>query len=151
MIDRSKRDNLAHRLRLLATGQISNDEFEDSIDFISKDQAIWRIYRDGAWTLYSDLQEYKLVGRNRLSKEVKRNVARAILFLKSDREFEWQEPKWHIKTLMFGLGLLTFGILPKWFYRHTWANQGDIDVWPYLRSTDFTADLERQPYLTGKD
>jgi len=150
MIDRPKRDNLAHRLRLLAAGQITNDKFEDSLDLRSEDAAIWRIYKDGAWSLYSDLKEYKLVGRDKLPKEVKRDVARVVLFLKSDREFEWREPAWYIKTLMAVLGILTIGFIPRWFYRHAWAKQGDINVWPYLRPEDFAADLEKQPYLSGK-
>jgi hypothetical protein len=55
-----------------------------------------------------------------------------------------------MKTLMAVLGILTFGFIPRWFYRHAWAKQGDINVWPYLRPEDFAADLEKQPYLSGK-
>ena len=147
MIDRQKRDHLAHRLRLLAAGQLTNDEFEDSINFITDDSAIWHIYRDGAWTLYSDLSEYKLVGRHKLTNEVKRNVARVILFLKSDREFEWHDPAWYTKAAMFLLGLLTCNVVPRWYYKTIWGKQGNFQVWPYIRKTDFEADLERQPYL----
>lgn len=150
MIDRPKRDHLAHRLRLLADGQITNDEFEDSIDIRSEDAAIFRIFADGAWMLYSDLQEYKLEGRHKLSKNIKRDVARMILFLKSDREFEWQEPNRCLKALVSVLGLFTLGIFPRWFYNRTWAKQGDQSVWPYLRAIDFAADLEKQPYLAGE-
>jgi hypothetical protein len=96
------------------------------------------------------LKEYKLAGRDKLPKEVKRDVARVVLFLKSDCEFEWREPAWYMKTLMAVLGILTFGFIPRWFYRHAWAKQGDINVWPYLRPADFAADLEKQPYLSGK-
>jgi len=150
MIDRPKRENLAHHLRLLATGQITNDKFEDSLDLRSEDTAIWRIYKDGAWSLYSDLKEYKLVGRYKLTKEIKRNVARVILFLKSDREFEWREPAWYMKALISVLGILTFGLVSGWFYRYSWAKQGDVNVWPYLRTADLDEDLKKQPYLNGK-
>lgn len=149
MIDREKRDHLAHRLRLLAAGQITNDEFEDSLNLESKDTGIWRIFNDGAWTLYSDLHEYKLVGRDRLTKEVKRNVSRVILFLKSDREFEWKNSPWYVELLIGLLGIPTFGLIPRIFYKSTWAKQGDVSVWPYIRKSDFDEDLSKRPFLCG--
>ncbi len=149
MIDRAERDHLAHRLRLLSAGQITNDEFEDSLRLSSEDPAIWRIFSDGAWYLYDDLHEYKLVGKNRLSKEVKHNVARVILFLKSDREFEWGEPPWYIKTAITILGLFTFGFVSRHYYKHLRAKQGDFQVWPYIRKEDLEADLKKPPFLEG--
>jgi hypothetical protein len=56
--------------------------FEGSLNLRSEDAAIWRIYKEGAWSRYSDLKEYHLVGHDKLPKEVKRNVARVILFFK---------------------------------------------------------------------
>ena len=150
MIDRPKRDNMAHSLRLLATGQITNDRFAGSLDLRSEDAAIWRIYKDGAWSLYSDLKEYKLAGRDKLPREVKRNVARVVLFLKSDREFEWREPAWYMKTLMLVSGILSFGLVSSWLYKHSWAKQGDVNAWPYLRTADLDEDLTKQPYLSSK-
>lgn len=151
MIDRQKRDHLSHRLRLLAAGQITNDAFEDSLNIKSDDPAIWRIYHDGAWTLYSDLREYKLIGTDKLTDEVKKNVARVILFLTSDREFEWQEPTWYMKAMMFVLGLLTFNAVPRWYYKTVWGKQGDFEVWPYIRRSDFETDLQKQPYLKSNE
>jgi hypothetical protein len=150
MIDRVKRDHLAHRLRLLAAGQITNDQFEDSLDFRSKDRAIWRTYWDGAWPLYDDLREHKLTGKDRLTDETKREISRVILFLKSDREFEWKEIPWLVSVPVGILGFLTFGYLSRLFYRHTWGKQADTSIWPYYRQSDLEADLSKQPYLTGK-
>lgn len=149
MIDRAKRDHLAHRLRLLALGQISNDQFDDSLDLRSQDRAIWRTYWDGAWTLYDDLREYRLTGKDRLTDEVKQNVARVILFLKSDREFEWRDTPWYLRLPVGILGFFTLGYASRIFYKYTWEKQADISIWPYYRRSDFETDLSRQPYLNG--
>jgi len=151
MIDRQNRDNLSHRLRLLATGQITNDEFEDSIHIKSEDPAIWRIFRNGAWPLYDDLHEHKLTGKYRLPNEEKKNIARTILFLKSDREYEWKEPAWFIKAALILFGLPTFGFVPRLFYRKFFSGQGDSEVWPYIRKSDLEADLDKQPYLNANE
>ncbi|MDZ4788785.1 MAG: hypothetical protein SH807_07590 [Blastochloris sp.] len=65
MIDREQRELLAHRLLLLATGKITNVQFDDSLNLRSSDRATRRTYWDGVWPLYDDLREYKLIGKYR--------------------------------------------------------------------------------------
>ena len=87
MIDRAARDQLSRNLRLLVSGGISNDQFEDAIPETG-DAAIVAC-ADMAWLLYSDMKEHRLVGRNSIAPSDLREVLRWILFLDSDLEYRW--------------------------------------------------------------
>lgn len=92
MIDRQARRRASELLRHLGAGLIANDQFEDRFPTASEDVAIDEI-RSQAWFLYSDLREYRLAGKHRLAADARREVARWILFLQSDLEYEW--PTWN--------------------------------------------------------
>lgn len=146
MIDREARDKLAEGIRALAAGQITNDQFEDGrVNYRSQDPAITGIFDSGAWHLYDDLSEHKLAGQYRLTRDAKAEIARWILFLKTDNEYEWPKSPWYWPLA----SLLTFGLLSlvrgAWFRR-----QGDIDVWPFLRRSDYERVLASPPYLSGE-
>ena len=101
MIDRAARDTFADLITRFVAGEISNDEFESAIPF-SEDAAIFEIYRWGGWFLYDDLQEYSLSGEAALSPEMQAIVARWVLFLHTELEYEWPEPQeitWKTKLL----------------------------------------------------
>jgi hypothetical protein len=113
MIDREGRDRLALGLRRLASGQITNDEFDDRFfePYFSfaesgkcecgyaleglkteicpecgrgmRDPALGDIATFG-WTLYSDTRRYRLRGRYKLPRAAREAVARCVLFLDSD-------------------------------------------------------------------
>lgn len=149
MIDRLGRDNLAEALRHLAAGQISNDQYEsrvyeNGVPRQSKDRAVEEIF-DESWYLYSDLHEYRLMGKYRLRRDARMEVARWILFLKSDLPYEW--PCWPRLSLMFG-NILTLGLLAplvrRWFRRF-----GDSDVWPFILRVDYEKCLKVPPYFAG--
>ena len=146
MIDRIARDKFAELLRHLTAGQISNDEFENRLPLKSKDPAVNKIFWHGAWALYSDMSTYKLIGECRLSKSSRRDVARWILFLKSDLEYEW--PFW--RSLHFFPGylliVLSFGLLIPIAKRRL-TKCGDQEVWPFIRKSDFEHALANPPYL----
>ena len=150
MISRIARDNFARQLRLLVVGQISNYQFEDSLIEDRRDPALHRIYMDGAWFLYDDLKEHRLTGKWKLEKEQKRFVSRLLLFLKSDLPYEWVEPHWTTKIVLFLCGLLTLGVIPKYFYRSYWKKQGNMEIWPFYRQTDFESVLANPIYLNRK-
>ena len=80
MIDRNARNKLAELIRSLVAGNITNDEFEASLP-TSTDDAVWEVFHNGAWCLYSDMKAYKLRGEYALSPEDKTVVARWVLFL----------------------------------------------------------------------
>lgn len=104
MVDLESRKKLAYHLRHLVIGLISNDEFEESITddvsfgwlpeqyYRSKDakfdDPIIRPMLELCWCLYSDLENHKLMGKHQLSDEELKDVARIILFLNSDFEYE---------------------------------------------------------------
>lgn len=148
MIDRDARRQVSELLRHLVSGQITNDEFEDRLPQGSADRAVNEISSE-AWYLYSDLWEHRLVGAQRLTAEARTHVARTVLFLQSEREFEW--PEWPLGSrLLSGLfRLLTLGIFGRGA-RARYEQAGDIKVWPFLRRADYEAALEAPPYLSGR-
>ncbi|WP_428740105.1 hypothetical protein, partial [Sulfurimonas sp.] len=109
MVDLSTRTEFAEQIRHLVSGQISNDEFEDRLPE-SKDKAIREIFWNGVWGLYDDLKEHKLRGPFRIDKKYRGDIARWILFLKSDLEYEWPPypPKPQIINIL--LSIATLGI-----------------------------------------
>lgn len=145
MIDRKARDVLAEQIRHLVAGQISNDEFEDRLPE-STDAAIWEVFWNGAWGLYDDLSEHKLRGRNRIEKKYRRDVARWVLFLKSDLEYEWPPypPKPQLLNML--LSILMLGMYSRITAKH-WRKRGEAEVWPFIRRSDYERALAAQPYL----
>jgi len=148
MLDRESRTKLAELIRHLATGRITNDEFEDRLSLRSTDPAIWAVFSCGAWCLYSDLWEYQLTGKYRLPKDARREVARWILFLKTDFEYEWPRLS-RVRRLLILLGnVFTTGLLSV-AYRKYFRRFGDWDVWPFLRRSDYDLALKQPPYFSG--
>ena len=126
MIDRTARNKLAELIRSLSNGLISNDEFESSVPE-SDDLAVRSLDYYGAWCLYSDFKEYKLRGKNALSKSDKLEVAHWVLFLKSDIEYDWPCSSIFHELLH----CVTFGKFGK--SRITlWQKHGDISAWPFI-------------------
>lgn len=141
MIDRDSRNRLAELLRSLASGQITNDEFEESIPE-SRDKAIMEVFSHGGWKLYSDMKEYKLKGKDALESVVKKEVARWVLFLKSNFEYSWPD----VPLSQRFLHSLTLGLLGT-TYAKVWSAVGDIEVWPFLKEEEFTKAKEEHGYL----
>ena len=148
MIDRPARNSLAEAIRALASGQLSNDQFEDRVSFIyqSPDPAVHEVFSQGAWSLYSDLWEYRLTGKHRLPKRAKSEVARWVLFLKTDQPYRWptMSPLAGITHLL--LSILTVGIYAS-FHRRKVALAGDISVWPFIDKTTYELSLRKPVYL----
>lgn len=137
-------------MRALASGLISNDEFEDKrLPHSANDRAIFEVYSNGAWSLYSDLQEYRLNGRHKLDKKARSEVARWVLFLKTDLPYEWPVMSLMQWVGMFLANLVTLGVASRWFKIH-YRSFGDSDVWPFIRRSDFHVALQNPPYLNGK-
>ena len=147
MIDRASRRTVGELLRHLAAGQITNDQFEDRLPRDSADAAVAEI-RQQAWFLYSDLREYRFVGRDRLSNKHRREVSRRILFLQSDLEYEWPRTSTITAALLFIANLCTLGwagrVSAARFKRH-----GDVDVWPFIRRPQYDAALGEPKYFRG--
>jgi hypothetical protein len=139
---------LAELIRSLVAGRITNDVFEKAVPRHSKDSAVGAVYADGAWGLYDDLREHRLKGRWRLSKANRHEVARWILFLEGDLEYEWPLLSLWQRLGLLAVNILTLGLATvlerRWYGRH-----GDLEVWPFMRGGDYEAALEKRPYLAG--
>jgi hypothetical protein len=147
MIDRRGRTDVSELLRHLVAGQITNDEFEDRLPTSSEDRAVNEVSEE-AWHLYSDLWEHRLTGAERVPEEARQHVARWILFLQSELEFEWPEWSFGRRFLSSATRLLTFGVLGQEGRKH-YQQAGDITVWPFLRRSDYDVALTKPRYLSG--
>ena len=147
MVDREARNKLGELLRHLASGQITNDQFEDAVPH-SPDVAIDVIQKQ-AWMLYGDLYEHKLVGRHAVLESDKSIVARFILFLNAELEYEWpKHPLTGIRRLV--AQIFSFGILPRYVDRR-WKSIGDFKVWPFIPQSDFDRCKDNPKLLKGND
>src|SRR5689334_15643261 len=106
MIDRAGRDALAVQLRRLASGRMTNAEFDSVRLDRAKDEALVAI-GDAGWSLYDDVFVYRLRGRRALKPETLEAVARCILFLDTDLPYEWPPRRASVRSIL--LTLLTFG------------------------------------------
>lgn len=130
MIDRGARDLAGAALRRLATGRITNDEFEDQCHGSPTDAGV-RAVLDAAWELYSDLYEHRV----EVAARERRVIARAIVFLRADQEYKWPEVPIALRLLLLIPNLLTLGLLGGvigwWVDRH-----GDSACWPFVNRSD---------------
>jgi hypothetical protein len=148
MIDREARNQAVMLLRRLVAGRVTNDEFEDAQPASRVDPAIDEVFYLGVWGLYSDLSEHRLVGRHRLPREARREVARFILFLKSGLDYGWPRRKLWEELLWLAAGLLTLGLAGR-FYWSRLRRRGDVEVWPFLRREDFERAFRHPCYFAG--
>ncbi|HEY7162797.1 MAG TPA: hypothetical protein VH815_16160, partial [Acidobacteriota bacterium] len=178
MIDKERRTKLAFHLRHLSVGLISNDEFEEAVmDDVSggwlpeqyyrsklaksdNDDSIIKPMLELCWGLYDDTRNHKLVKSNELTKDALKIIARCILFLHSDKEYEWPYFNANNPLLRFTLKDLILSIITLGHhYRdkreehiisyYEWQKLGEYDVWPFIRKADYQIQLTKQPFLNG--
>jgi hypothetical protein len=165
-VDRDARDVLAELLRHLATGQITNDDFEYRTPR-SRDHAV-RAAKLAAWGLYDDMKEHRLTGEYKLSSEAREGVARLILFLKTDQPWPGSPPSarpvlvgvaaafalcilaphvlWAVLMFLVMLGLYAVGYVRRWL----WNRDPDRTFWPFGSIEAYERAIENPPYLRGK-
>jgi len=165
------RTALKEALQAMATGRITTDEFLDRTENLelSNDSAVSTLLEHFAERYCDDdFFSYRLKGRNRLPRDARREFARAILFLRSDRPYEWPpDPASALGMLAavvfvpgllasmhfamsgpLALGLLIFAFtigavclgIRVANEETDWQSQGDFAVWPYFRQSDCDAD-----------
>ncbi|MEA2239272.1 MAG: hypothetical protein QOC81_3996 [Thermoanaerobaculia bacterium] len=136
MIDRASRDRLAGLLRELAEGSVTKVEFHEQLPR-SKDLAVREIIEQ-AWLLCRDLPEPKTGTRKKLPRDSRGEVARWILFLESDREYEWPALSPLARALGFIPSVITFGLF--WApWRWWFKRRGDSRVWPFIDADEYQA------------
>ena len=148
MIDSPARTRLAEAIRALAAGLITNDQFESRVPVNPHDPALREVFFSGPWQLYSDLRTHKLIGPYRLPDLARPEIARWILFLKTDRPYQWPVESALEQMFRVALAFLTFGLATR-LWRRSVARVGDLSVWPFLTRPEFQAALAQHPYLRG--
>ena len=138
-VDRDARRKLAEELRHYVAKQSSNFELNDAIFDIRTSDRVMIAVRDTTWMLYDDLRKHKAEGKWAIEDAARREVARWILFLHSDLEYEWRGQKpWYLRIPVLLLSIFTFSLI--WKPIRAWIDrQGDPEVWPFIRQPDFIA------------
>lgn len=95
MVDRKARDEFAQLLRHFVAGRVLNFDFDKHVfksdwykTWSVKDRVLEEVF-DQMWFFYCEVRKHYLSGESALTKEDRRIVARHILFLHSDLEYEW--------------------------------------------------------------
>jgi hypothetical protein len=151
MIESEARRRLAIGVRHLAIGRITNGEFEGQYArdaARSRDSAVRAVFWQGAWLLYSDFQQIRYAGRNRLPKDTRRHIARWILFLRTQLPYVWPLEGWWQRLAWVPIHLVTLGFSAR-LRNKRWQASGEFAVWPFRRLTDYRAALRRSPYLAN--
>lgn len=146
--DATSRRAAAELVRQLASGRLTNDEFEERWP-ASADPALSAV-REAAWFLYSDLRAYRLTGANRLPFAVRRQVSRWVIFLQSDLEYEWPVATRTEKLARSIADLLTMGVATRRWKTALQVSE-DADVWPFFRRVDFRRALRAPRLLRRAD
>jgi hypothetical protein len=178
MVDHERRKKLAFHLRQLSVGLITNDDFEEAImDDVAEGWLPDQYYRSKqaksdiedpiirpmlelCWGLYDDTRQHKLKKYDQLPEEVLKVITRCILFLHSDKEYEWpyintSNPLFQFSLQDLVLSLISLGQ----HYRNKkkeqlvsfeeWQKNGEYDLWPFIRQSDYEEMLTKQPFLAG--
>jgi hypothetical protein len=178
MVDTERRKKLAFHLRQLSVGLITNDDFEERvINDVTKGWLPEQYYRakeaksddqiimpmlELCWSLYSDTKRHKLTGRYKLTDKQLKDIARYILFLHSDLEYEYPymdvtNPliKFSFKDLLLTVLTLGQNIRDEQRKREQEIEEikvkGDIEVWPFFLQQDYEAQLKKHPFLAGRE
>jgi hypothetical protein len=151
MIDVKARRCAAETIRHYVSGVITNKEFEKRFPYSKTDPVIRALDRT-LETTYSDVSPHKLAGENAVSEELKKRVARWLLFLYSDQEYLW--PRIGNAGLRDFQNETTLGILLRILTDSDRASisfmqNGDYEVWPFLRHKDFENARKHPTLLRG--
>ena len=148
MIDRQARDKLAEEIRHFVECFTDNFQFDDAAwEIETKDRGVTEIY-EAMWLTYDDLTRHKMDGVHALSKEQIAVVKRALVFLKSDCEYKWQNWPLYYRVARPLLWLFSFGVVTKRLDLYFHGN-GDDYAWPFFTVADYQVALKSPRYLNG--
>ncbi|MCK4871464.1 MAG: hypothetical protein KAS72_01950 [Phycisphaerales bacterium] len=124
MVDRKARDRLAEIGRQLTTGQLPTGRFESLLPFPTSDPAVEEIWSNLFDYLYNDIWPFwshRLTGKRKPKRDTRAIVARAIVFLHSDIEFD----------------------------RESLGDKYDPELWPFVSDADLDSAKKRSRLLRG--
>ena len=136
------RRQYAEIVRQFLSGRMTNLQYEERCDAIleNADLAVRQIYVE-LWGGYCDFREHYIGRRHGMTKDARRATARWIMFLHSNRPFEY--PVYGCLPML--ISICTLGIIRK----PDPKSAGDAHCWPYFRESDFKHDLARPTLLAG--
>jgi len=148
MINKGGRRKLALIARQYLSKSISNFELEAGEPDAEGDSAISQVFAHGFYNLYSDNENHYCVGKHALTQQERKTVARWLLFLYAEQEYEW--PVYNGNVLSRIVRVLTFSF-PDFFKfgSEAFKKRGDFDVWPFLRRADYKRALLNPPFFSG--
>lgn len=129
MIDRDARDELIVLVKDFISGRITNFQFEAGVPF-SGDKAIDAI-EDYFWSFYDDFKEHHISFTD-IPLTTKKEIARLILFLSSDREYRWDEPRNSLRSFRW-IFKRPKALRAQKFKKFELHNRGDMSVWPFMQ------------------
>ena len=138
MVDRGARDALALYLRRLISGRMTSADYVFEADRLlrSRDPSIRPIVEAAYWT-FGNFGPRRYIGESRVDRETRRHVARVVLFLRSELEYEWPpDPAWAVlRDILWvvTLGGVTSG-QESWA---RWRRSGQFSMWPFMNQSDF--------------
>ena len=177
MIDIERRKKLAFHLRHLSVGLITNDDFESNLmEDVTNGWLPEQYYRakeskiddpiiqpmlELCWGLYDDTRQHKLKGSDKLSEESLKIIARCILFLHSDQDYNWPYFDTNNPLLKFSFKEVVVSILTLGQYYRDKRKQhhqaylefktlGNFDIWPFQKVEDYNQQLKIQSFLKGQ-
>jgi len=129
-------------------GEMEGEAFEFAVaELCSQDPGI-RAVQTQAWSYYSDFEPVE----RSVARAVRPEVARSILFLQSDTDYQWPPyPSGDFPIYNWLCNVLTFG----WWERRKaerlrlWQQHGDHSVWPFHSYAEYDAACARPRFLAG--
>ena len=147
MIDRENRQKVIEHARHYVSGLIENDELDELMfnEIKTEDIGLKKVMEQ-LWHCYDDLTTHKNEGKYKLSKSTRKDIARYILFLQSDTEYQW--PRHLLKQPFLRLlsYAVTLGILP-YIVDRKFRSSGPIEIWPFFTEYEYKQCLENPKYF----
>lgn len=133
-------------MRHYLAGVSTNFALNDALfDLKSSDPAIDAI-RKQVWFIYDDLREHRHEGTWKIAAEQREVAMRIILFLKTDREYEWPHvPSWYRASRPL-IWLLTLGFGSSALDRQFEFRDAE-NVWPFRSSEEIQEAKNDPKYL----
>ena len=149
MIDREWRDRIAFALRRFASGRLDRAGFGCVMWGArhSVDPAVVALDDEIEWA-FLNYGPNRLVGRQALTAEQRRNVARWVLFLRSSEPYTWPIRGSDIMAIIRAIGTLG----DSWrANEEAWARAGDRALWPFVSSSQLTRVASVHPFVRYPD
>ncbi len=148
MIDREARDEFVQALKRFVGRRLSSYEIDDIVLRRTDDLGLAAV-KGAAWTLYSDLENHFAEGRHELTWTQKKDVARWILFLRSDANYTHpkRSPEIYSLAMFFRpvLSALSLGAYGKWLdaKNRAFSDAGDLSMWPFASRPQMRSEIQR--------